>query len=342
MNKSLLLPLFAAAAVAAMPAPAQSNAVYAVKYSLPANSFGTIDLSSGNFTNIASIGAASINDIAWCPTNGSLYAISNLSVLVKINVANGAITKVASLSKQVQSLAFRSSDGALFAASANKLYIINLVSNALFAVGDFGSPPNLKNGMQNGQTIRFAQDGNLYVSNTNANTDIYQVSTTNGMATWMGEATGCSGAMLQSAGQNMYGVAKISGNKAELVTFDFSSFLAGGINADGSTHRITFSPAGAGTNFPANLVFSGTSSASAGGSQTAVPAPLLSCGVNGANQFVVSWQGAASQSYQLQCTTNLLSGVWTSVGGSLTGTGVTLSVTNNMNGVPQCFFRLEL
>src|SRR5215469_16740355 len=116
MNKTLLLPLFAAAALAAMPAPAQSNAVYAVKYGLPANSFGTIDLSSGNFTNIASIGAASINDIAWCPTNGSLYGISNQSVLVKFDVASGAMTRVASLGKQVQTLAFRPSDGALFAA----------------------------------------------------------------------------------------------------------------------------------------------------------------------------------------------------------------------------------
>src|SRR5215472_10173133 len=107
MNKSLLLPLFAAAALAAMPAPAQSNAVYAIKYGLPANSLGTIDLPSGGFTNIASIGTANIDDIAWCPTNGFLYAISNQSVLVKINETSGAITRVATLSKQVQTLAFR-------------------------------------------------------------------------------------------------------------------------------------------------------------------------------------------------------------------------------------------
>jgi len=212
----------------------------------------------------------------------------------------------------------------------------------LIAVGDFGSPPNLKNTSQSGQNIRFAQDGNLYVSNTNKNTDIYQVSTTNGLATWMGEATGCPSAIFGNVGQNMYGVANISGNKAELVTFNFSSFLAGGTNADGSVHQITFSVAGAGTNFPANLVFSGNTSAAGGGSQTVVPAPVLSSSINGANQFVVSWQSATSQTYQLLRTTNLLSGVWTSVSGTLTGTGAMMSVTNDMSGTPQCFFRLEL
>ena len=70
----------------AMSARAQSNVVYAVEYKQSTNRFGTIDLLSGNFTKISSIGSALINDIAYCPTNGTLYGISNTSALVSFNI----------------------------------------------------------------------------------------------------------------------------------------------------------------------------------------------------------------------------------------------------------------
>jgi len=41
-----------------------------------------------------------------------------------------------------------------------------------------------------GQNIRFAQDGNLYVSNTATNTDIYRVNTTKRHGDVDGEAVG--------------------------------------------------------------------------------------------------------------------------------------------------------
>lgn len=329
-------------AAASVTAPAQTN-VFAVNYNQPTNSFGTINLSSGSFTRVAYIGKAGINDIAWCPTNGLVYGISNQSVLVKINETNGAITAVTGLSQNVQSLAFRSSDGALFGASATKLFTINPLTGKTTPVGGYGNPPKFSKA---GQNIRFAQDGNLYVSNTGTNTDIYQINTSTGAATWMGEATGCPNVMLQNAGQNMYGVANLSSNRAELVSFNLSSFVVGGTNANGSTHQITFSPAGAGTNFPANFVFSGSTPPLGSVSQPAVPAaPLLSCAcayAHGANQFVVSWRSVANQSYQLLCKTNLVGGIWTPVGAALTGTGGTMSVTNNMSNMPKCYFRLEL
>ena len=68
-----------AAVSLAMPARAQSNLVYACEYNLTTNRFGTIDLLSGNFTKISSIGSVLINDIAYCPTNGTMYGISNTS-----------------------------------------------------------------------------------------------------------------------------------------------------------------------------------------------------------------------------------------------------------------------
>jgi hypothetical protein len=262
MNKSWMLMIAGALLVAdglATPARAQGNVVYAAEYNQPTNHFGTINLLNGNFVKIASIGSAKINDIAYCPTNGVLYGISNSAVLVTFNMTNGAITKVANLStNNIESLAFRPSDGKLFGATQSKLYTINPVSGTATSVGSYGSPNNLNSA---GQNIRFAQDGNLYVSNTSTNTDIYRLNTTNGSATWMGEAVGYPYLMLMNASSNMYGVFVNLGNGSnsypELASFNLSSFVTGGTNANGSTHQIALNLVGAGTNFPANVVFSG-------------------------------------------------------------------------------------
>jgi len=138
------------------------------------------------------------------------------------------------------------------------LYTINPVTGTATSVGSYGSPNNLNDA---GQNIRFAQDGNLYVSNTSTNTDIYRLNTTNGSATWVGEAVGYPYLMLMNASSNMYGVFVNLGNGSnsypELASFNLSSFVTGGTNANGSTHQITLNLVGAGTNFPANIVFSG-------------------------------------------------------------------------------------
>ena len=247
-----------AAGSLAMSARAQSNVVYAVEYKQSTNRVGTIDLLNGNFTKISSIGTAIINDIAYCPTNGTLYGISNSSALVTFNKTNGAIIKVTNLSaSSIESLAFRPSDGALFGATSSKLYTINPANGTATSVGSYGSPQNLGTG----ENIRFARDGNLYVSNKSTNTDIYRINTTNGAATWMGEAVGYPYLMLQNASSNMYGVFINLGSATnatpELATFNLSSFVNGGTNANGSTHQITIILVGAGTNFPANFNFSG-------------------------------------------------------------------------------------
>ena len=79
--------------------------------------------------------------------------------------------------------------------------------------------------------------------------------------------------------------------------------------------------------------------------RTRASAPQLSCAsisVNSGNQFIVSWPTTTNQTYQLECTTNLSAAAWTPLGNPLAGTGATMAVTNNMNGIPQCFFRVEL
>ena len=158
----------------------------------------------------------------------------------------------------IESLAFRSSDGVLFGATSSKLYRINPANGTAQLQSEVMAAPH---NLGTGQNIRFAQDGNLYISNTSTNTDIYRINTTNGAATWMGEAVGYPYLMLQNASSNMYGVyinlGSVTNPTPELVTFNLSSFVNGGTNANGSTNQITPKLVGAGTNFPANFNFSG-------------------------------------------------------------------------------------
>ena len=67
----------------------------------------------------------------------------------------------------------------------------------------------------------------------------------------------------------------------------------------------------------------------------------LNAAVSGGN-LLLNWPGVAGQTYQLESTTNLTSGVWTPVGGSVTGTGATLTLTNSLGASPQLYFRLQL
>jgi len=60
------------------------------------------------------------------------------------------------------------------------------------------------------------------------------------------------------------------------------------------------------------------------------------------NNLLLNWPGVAGQVYQLECKTNLTDAVWTPLGNSVTGTGGTLMLTNNVIGSSQRFFRLQL
>ena len=58
--------------------------------------------------------------------------------------------------------------------------------------------------------------------------------------------------------------------------------------------------------------------------------------------LVISWIGAAGQTYQMQYTDNLASRLWTPVGNPLTGTGSLLGITNDIAPSSQRFFRLSV
>ena len=315
MKKSRILFLFGtllATGSVALSARAQNDIVYAVEFNTGDNGFGTINLMNGDFTEIADLGSTLYNDIAYAP-DGTLYGIANSgSSLVTFDSTNGAVTTVASLNVPgLESIAFNPSDGVLFGAAQNGLYTIDPTTGTSSYIGSFGSPYNLNLA----QNIRFDSDGNLYLSNTgdSTGTDLYQVNTNTGNATLVGVAAGYSDLVLENGSQYMYGVSIPSINGANsapvLLSFDLSSFVDGGTNADGSIHQISVAMAGSGNQFPINFNFSGN-----------VPNPLpanitnastVSIAVQPDGSAAVTLTGSTNQLYVLQASFDMHS--WTSL-----------------------------
>ena len=242
MKKSRMLFFFGALLAAgslAMSARAQ-NDVYAVEFNTGDNGFGIINLMNGDFTEIADLGSTLYNDIAYAP-DGTLYGLANNGAsLVTFDSTTGNVTPVATLGGSgIESIAFDPNNGVLFGASESGLYTIDPTTGQASYIGDFGSPY----GCNLWQNIRFDSDGNLYLSNTgdSSGTDIYQVNTDTGAATFEGEVEGYADMILENGSQYMYGVSIPSINGADaqpvLISFDLSSFVAGGTNADGSMTR---------------------------------------------------------------------------------------------------------
>ena len=329
----------------AMSARAQNNNVYAVEFNTGDNGFGIINLMNGTFTEISDLGGATYNDIAYAP-NGTLYGLyNNGSSLVTFDPTTGAVNPGATLSVPgIESIAFRPSDGALFGvglsvigAPQNGLYTIDPTTGETTLVGSFGDAYNLYNPYP--QNIRFDSDGQLYLSNTSDNTDIYRVSTDDGSATFVGEVEGYSDLILENGGQYMYGVSIPSINGANalpvLVSFDLNSFVDGGTNADGSIHQISVTMVGAGGDFPINFNFSGN-----------VPNPLpanipdastVSIAIQDGNP-AITLSGSTNQTYVLQASVDMHN--WTSISTNLTdANGLFTFVDTDAKNYPSRFYR---
>jgi len=343
INKAVLGVLVAGSLV--LSARAQ-NDVYAVEFNTGDNGFGIINLMTGNFTEISSLGGAIYNDIAYAP-DGTLYGLyNNGSSLVTFDPTTGAVTPGAPLSVAgIESIAFDPNNGVLFGvglsvigAPQNGLYTIDPTTGETTFVGSFGDPYDLFD--QYPQNIRFDSDGNLYLSNTGSgNTDIYQVNTDNGSATFVGEVAGYSDLILENGSQYMYGVSIPSINGANsqpvLVSFDLSSFVDGGTNADGSIHQISVTMVGAGADFPVNFNFSGN-----------VPNPLpvnipdastvsIVATPNGPD---ITLSGSPDQNYVIQASFDMHN--WTDIITNATdSTGIFTFVDSDATNYPSRFYR---
>jgi hypothetical protein len=319
----------------AMTARAQNN-VYAVEFNTGNNRFGIINLMNGNFTEIASLGSTLYNDIAYSP-DGSLFGIANNgSSLVTFDKTDETVSTVASLDVPgLESIAY-APNGTLYGAAQNGLYTIDPTTGASSFIGSFGNPYNLNLA----QNIRFDSDGNLYLSNTGDNTDIYRVNTDSGNATFVGEVGGYANLILENGSQYMYGVSipSINGASAQpvLVAFDLGSFVNGGTNADGSIHQISVTMVGAGGQFPVNFNFSGN-----------VPNPLpvnipnastVSINVQPDGNPAITLSGSPDDTYVLQASVDMQG--WTSISTNLTdSTGIFTFVDTDAQNYPSRFYR---
>ena len=330
-----VLGILLAAGSLAMSARAQ-NDVYAVEFNTGDNGFGIINLMNGTFTQISDLGSTLYNDIAYAP-DGTLYGLANNGAsLVTFDSTTGDVTPVASLGGSgIESIAFNPNNGALFGASESGLYTIDPTTGQASYIGDFGSPY----GCNLWQNIRFDSDGNLYLSNTGDNTDIYQVNTNTGSATFVGEVNGYANLILENGSQYMYGVSipSINGANAQpvLVSFDLGSFVAGGTNADGSIHQISVTMVGAGGDFPVNFNFSGN-----------VPNPLpvnipdastvsITATPNGP---AITLSGSPDQTYVLEASFNMHN--WTAISTNRTDSnGLFTFVDTNASSNPSRFYR---
>jgi len=331
-----LVGTFVVAGSLAMSARAQNN-VYAVEFNTGDNGFGIINLMNGDFTEIADLGSTLYNDIAYAP-DGTLYGLANNGAsLVTFDSTSGAVTPVASMNVPgLESIAFDPSNGTLFGAAQNGLYTIDPTTGASSFVGSFGSPYNLNLA----QNIRFDSDGNLYLSNTGDNTDIYQVNTDTGNATFEGEVEGYSDLVLENGSQYMYGVSIPSINGAAaapvLVAFDLGSFVDGGTNADGSIHQISVTMVGSGGDFPVNFNFSGN-----------VPNPLppnipdaitISIILQPDGNPAITLSGSTNQTYVLEASFDMHN--WTSISTNLTdANGLFTYVDTDATNYPSRFYR---
>ncbi|MGA2280171.1 MAG: hypothetical protein ABSG80_07710, partial [Verrucomicrobiota bacterium] len=137
----------------------------------------------------------------------------------------------------------------------------------------------------------------------------------------------------------MYGVSIPSINGADappvLVSFDLSSFVDGGTNADGSIHQISVTMVGAGGDFLLNFIFSGN-----------VPNPLP---VNIPDASTVSitatpdgpaitLSGSPDQTYVIQASLDMHN--WTDIITNATdSTGIFSFVDSDATNYPSRFYR---
>jgi hypothetical protein len=165
------------------------------------------------------------------------------------------------------------------------------------------------------------------------------VNTDTGNATFVGEVEGYSDLILENGSQYMYGVSIPSINGANsqpvLVSFDLSSFVNGGTNADGSIHQISVTMVGAGADFPVNFNFSGN-----------VPNPLP---VNIPDASTVSivatpegpaitLSGSINQTYVLEASFDLHN--WTAISTNKTDSnGLFTFVDSDATNYPSRFYR---
>jgi hypothetical protein len=167
-----------------------------IAYMITTNQFGTIDLSTGVFTDIGSLGQllSGLGDVG-----GNLYGGVDVGdTLYEVNQATGALTAVGTGS--ITYAAFGSTLSGLYAFGvwdgSRDLYSINPATGAATLIGPTGVSKNaISVGMSSGS-------GALYFTN---DSDLYSLNTTTGAATLIGNTGVSAFGALVSEGGVLYG-----------------------------------------------------------------------------------------------------------------------------------------
>jgi hypothetical protein len=166
--------------VVGLSASLKATTFYALAFDQASTPFGTIDPTTGVFTQIGSAFANPADDIAVSPT-GVVYAVLDSGSLITINTTTAAISVVGTLPSGVQSLAFRP-DGTLFGATTTSLYTLNTSTAAGTLLGSLGLGTGI-----DADNIRF--DGStLFVMTVETNSRLFSLSQTTGAGTLVGSS----------------------------------------------------------------------------------------------------------------------------------------------------------
>jgi hypothetical protein len=144
--------------------------IYSSAYNGPsgAATFYSVNPNTGASTSIGAIGFNQVGAISF-ETSGTLYGVGNRAsgdhaqVLLKINPATGAGTEVGAttLSANVQDIAFRNSDGALYGYAGGNIYTFNITTGVATLLGNTGD------GFPSGNGLAFSPFDTLYKADNN-------------------------------------------------------------------------------------------------------------------------------------------------------------------------------
>jgi hypothetical protein len=170
--------------VAALPAAA--NQVYSVFYD---NRFGTINDSTGAFTQIGTLPIAKAAGIAY--DNGDLYVQDLQSNLIEVDPASGEASVMGSSGLHLSSVGFAGGINGLFEVDyASNLYSINPATGEATLIGATGLGAN--NGSWDTSLSDSGTELYFTAGGANAIDQLYEINTTTGKATDLG-STGVSG-----------------------------------------------------------------------------------------------------------------------------------------------------
>ena len=144
--------------------------IYSSAYNGPggAATFYNVNPNTGAATAIGPIGFNQVGAISF-DTSGTLYGVGNrasdgVQVLLKINPATGVGTQVGAttLFANVQDIAFRNSDDALYGYSGGNIYTFNITTGVATLLGDTGD------GFPSGNGLAFSPFDTLYKADNNS------------------------------------------------------------------------------------------------------------------------------------------------------------------------------